>query len=116
MAESILLKNDPTGAGRLLIKLLDMTSVITANVQVENNKKGEEKSKNGHQEKMANGITIGTNYRVYAVQKVGKEVFGKSDVKKHIADTNNEWGDSSASSSQIWGLKLLHGVLGTRVQ
>lgn len=93
-----------------------MTSVITANVQVENNKKGEEKSKNGHQEKMANGITIGTNYRVYAVQKVGKEVFGKSDVKKHLADTNNERGDSSAGSSQIWGLKLLHGVLGTRVQ
>ena len=116
MAESILLKNDPTGSGRLLIELLDMTSVITANVQVENNKKGEEKSKNGHQEKMANGITIGTNYRVYAVQKVGKEVFGKSDVKKHIADTNNEWGDSSASSSQIWGLKLLHGVLGTGFQ
>ena len=52
MAESILLKNDPTGSGRLLIELLDMTSVITANVQVENNKKGEEKSKNGHQEKM----------------------------------------------------------------
>jgi len=70
VAESILLKNDPTGSGRLLIELLDMTSVITANVQVENNKKGEEKSKNGHQEKMANGITIGTNYRVYAVQKI----------------------------------------------
>ena len=68
-----MLKNDPTGSGRLLIELLDMTSVITANVQVEkeNNKKGgEDKSKNGHQEKMANGITIGTNYRVYAVQKV----------------------------------------------
>ena len=70
VAESILLKNDPTGSGRLLIELLDMTSVITANVQVETNKKGEDKNKNGHQEKMANGITIGTNYRVYAVQKV----------------------------------------------
>ena len=74
VAESILLKNDPTGSGRLLIELLDMTSVITANVQVEkkgeDNKKGEDKNKNGHQEKMANGITIGTNYRVYAVQKV----------------------------------------------
>ena len=72
VAESILLKNDPTGSGRLLIELLDMTSVITANVQVENKdktKNGNE-NKNGIQEKMANGITIGTNYRVYAVQKV----------------------------------------------
>lgn len=64
VAESIPLKNDPTGTGRLLIELLDMTSVITANVQVENNK-----TSNIH-EKLANGISIGTNYRVYDVQKI----------------------------------------------
>ena len=33
--------------------------------------KGEsEKSRLGHQDKLANGINIGTNYRVYAIQKV----------------------------------------------
>ena len=74
VAESILLKNDPTGSGRLLLELLDMTSVVTANVQVEK-PKGEEKSHKtpttGHQiEKLANGISIGTNYRVYGIQKV----------------------------------------------
>ena len=34
VAESILLRSDPTGSGRLLLELLDMTSVVTANVQV----------------------------------------------------------------------------------
>jgi calpain-9 len=47
-----------------------MTSMITPNVHVENNNEGEDDNKNANQEKMANGITIGTNYRVYAVQKV----------------------------------------------
>ena len=28
------LRGDPTGSGRLLVELLDMTSVITANIQV----------------------------------------------------------------------------------
>jgi len=71
VAESLPLKNDPTGSGRLLIELLDMTSVITANVQVEKEKEKEKENKNaGPQEKLANGIIIGTNYRVYAVQKV----------------------------------------------
>ena len=80
VAESIVLKNDPTGSGRLLLELLDMTSVVTANVQVEKVKGegGENKSKQGHhtsssdgtQSKLANGISIGTNYRVYAIQKV----------------------------------------------
>ena len=85
------LRGDPTGSGRLLVELLDMTSVITANIQVivvvvvvvsatnsnfpyyralqvekESNKNKDSKV----EEKMANGITIGTNYRVYAVQKV----------------------------------------------
>ena len=71
VAESITLKSDPTGSGRLLLELLDMTSVVTANIQVEK-PKGEDKSnKNGHQtEKLANGISIGTNYRVYDIQKV----------------------------------------------
>ena len=72
VAESILLKSDPTGSGRLLLELLDMTSVVTANVQVEKAKgESSDKSKNGHPEvKLANGISLGTNYRVYAVQKV----------------------------------------------
>jgi len=67
VAESIPLKGDPTGSGRLLVELLDMTSVITANIQVE---KETNKNSSKVEEKMANGITIGTNYRVYDVQKV----------------------------------------------
>lgn len=73
VAESILLKGDPTGSGRLLLDLLDMTSVVTANIQVEK-VKGEDKTKTsnvGHQDtKLANGITMGTNYRVYGIHKV----------------------------------------------
>ena len=73
VAESILLKGDPTGSGRLLLDLLDMTSVVTANIQVEK-VKGEDKAKSanmGHPDtKLANGITMGTNYRVYGIHKV----------------------------------------------
>ena len=71
VAESVVLKSDPTGSGRLLLDLLDMTSVVTANIQVEK-VKGEDKAKNiGHQDtKLANGITMGTNYRVYGIHKV----------------------------------------------
>ena len=39
---------------------------ITLQVEKESNKNKDSKV----EEKMANGITIGTNYRVYAVQKV----------------------------------------------
>ena len=35
VAECLPLRGDPTGSGRLLVELLDMTSVITANIQVE---------------------------------------------------------------------------------
>ena len=74
MAESIVLKSDPTGSGRLLLDLLDMTSVVTANVQVEKVKgeSGDKSKQNtGHQDtKLANGISLGTNYRVYGIHKV----------------------------------------------
>jgi len=69
VAECLPLRGDPTGSGRLLVELLDMTSVITANIQVEKESNKNNKETKG-EEKMANGITIGTNYRVYAVQKV----------------------------------------------
>ena len=35
VAECLPLRGDPTGSGRLLVELLDMTSVITANIQVD---------------------------------------------------------------------------------
>ena len=35
VAECLPLRGDPTGSGRLLVELLDMTSVITANIQVQ---------------------------------------------------------------------------------
>jgi len=69
VAESIVLRGDATGSGRLLLELLNMTSVVTANVQVEK-VKGEEKSKQQQDSRLANGISVGTNYRVYDVEKV----------------------------------------------
>lgn len=75
VAESVPLKLDPTQSGRLLLELLDMTSVVTAAVQLDTQQAGaKEKQKAGHQERLANGIQSGTNYRVYAVQKVQSSV------------------------------------------
>ncbi|XP_052119762.1 calpain-C [Frankliniella occidentalis] len=62
ITESISIRQDPTHCSRLLNKLLDMTSLITCTVhapQVRN-----------QPEKLANGIHIGTNYRLYAIERV----------------------------------------------
>ena len=37
VAESIPIKNEATGGGRKLAELLDMTSIVTANIQSEKN-------------------------------------------------------------------------------
>jgi hypothetical protein len=52
--------------GRVLLDLLDMTSLVTATVQVENNNRLPSTSN----EKLANGVNVGTNYRVYGIDKV----------------------------------------------
>ncbi|KAI4469403.1 calpain [Holotrichia oblita] len=76
ITESITIKQDITACSRLLHKLLDMTSIITATVQPPNYQM------RAHTEKLASGIQIGTNYRVYAVERVSssiiKEYFDQS--------------------------------------
>ena len=59
------LRDDTTMTGRVLLDLLDMTSLVTASVQVENNNRVAASN-----EKLANGVNIGTNYRVYSIDKV----------------------------------------------
>lgn len=66
ITENIPIKQDVTACSRLLHKLLDMTSIITATVQPPNYQM------RAHTEKLANGIQIGTNYRVYAVERVSR--------------------------------------------
>ena len=51
--------------GRVLLDLLDMTSLVTATVPAENNNRLTTTA-----EKLANGVNIGTNYRVYGIDKV----------------------------------------------
>lgn len=64
IAESISLRHDPTTCGRLLTNLLDMTTVVTCTVQPPN------QPIRNNIEKLANGIQIGINYRLYAVERV----------------------------------------------
>ncbi|XP_066991587.1 calpain-C isoform X1 [Anabrus simplex] len=64
ITESISIRQDPTTCGRMLSKLLEMTSLITCTVQTTNTQL------RNQMEKLANGIHIGTNYRLYAVERV----------------------------------------------
>ncbi|KAJ1524963.1 hypothetical protein ONE63_009816 [Megalurothrips usitatus] len=64
ITESISIRQDPTHCSRLLAKLLDMTSLITCTVHAP---QGQVRNQ---PEKLANGIHIGTNYRLYAVERV----------------------------------------------
>ncbi|KAJ8665175.1 hypothetical protein QAD02_006837 [Eretmocerus hayati] len=63
ITESIAIRQDPTGCGRALAKLLDMTSIITCTVN--NNQQIRAST-----EKLANGIQMGINYRLYAIERV----------------------------------------------
>nr|CAD7454766.1 unnamed protein product [Timema tahoe] len=64
ITESISIRQDPTTCGRMLSKLLEMTSLITCTVQ------NTSSQMRNQTEKLANGIQIGTNYRLYAVERV----------------------------------------------
>uniref|UniRef100_A0A1B6CAH4 Calpain catalytic domain-containing protein n=1 Tax=Clastoptera arizonana TaxID=38151 RepID=A0A1B6CAH4_9HEMI len=63
ITESISIRQDPTTCGRMLNKLLEMTTIITCCVQPTQQIRN-------LTEKLANGIQIGTNYRLYAVERV----------------------------------------------
>jgi hypothetical protein len=62
-------RDDPMMTGRVLLDLLDMTSLVTATVPAENNNRINTTA-GGAGEKLANGVNIGTNYRVYGIDKV----------------------------------------------
>lgn len=64
ITESIAIRQDPTACGRVLAKLLDMTSLITCTV---NNNQQQIRAST---EKLANGIQMGINYRLYAIERV----------------------------------------------
>ncbi|KAK7791465.1 hypothetical protein R5R35_002386 [Gryllus longicercus] len=64
ITESISIRQDPTTCGRMLSKLLEMTSITTCTVQ------STATQLRNQVEKLANGIHIGTNYRLYAVERV----------------------------------------------
>lgn len=63
IAESVSLRADPTTCGRLLAKLLDLTSLVTAVVTSSHSSKTPA-------EKLASGIVFGINYRIYCIEKV----------------------------------------------
>ncbi|KAL0280267.1 UNVERIFIED_CONTAM: hypothetical protein PYX00_001610 [Menopon gallinae] len=65
ITESINIRQDPTACGRMLNKLLEMTSLITCTVQ-----SSSQQIRSQQPEKLANGIQIGINYRLYAVDRV----------------------------------------------
>ncbi|KAK6627295.1 hypothetical protein RUM44_009772 [Polyplax serrata] len=74
ITESIHIRQDPTACGRMLNKLLEMTSLITCTVQSPN-----QQVRNQQPEKLANGIQLGINYRLYAVDRV--ETFGGEPIQ-----------------------------------
>ncbi|XP_065219426.1 calpain-C [Planococcus citri] len=66
ITESINIRQDSTTCGRMLNKLLDMTSLVTCTVQPSTTTP----QIRTYTEKLANGIQIGTNYRLYSVERV----------------------------------------------
>ncbi|KAJ8943930.1 hypothetical protein NQ314_009594 [Rhamnusium bicolor] len=84
ITENILIRQDATSCARLLHKLLDMTSIITCAVQPPNQVRS-------HTEKLANGVQIGINYRIYSVERV--ETFNGEAVQ--LIKIRNPLGQSS---------------------
>ncbi|KAK4292712.1 hypothetical protein Pmani_034540 [Petrolisthes manimaculis] len=73
IAESVSLRSDPTSCGRLLAKLLDLTSIVTSVVtpHVTSSKSSQSPSSSSSSpEKLASGIVLGVNYRIYCIEKV----------------------------------------------
>ncbi|RZC31878.1 calpain-C, partial [Asbolus verrucosus] len=85
ITESIPIRQDATTCARILHKLLDMTSIITCTVQPPNFQM------RSSVEKLANGIQLGTNYRIYSVERV--ETFSSEAVQ--LVKIRNALGPSS---------------------
>nr|CAI5825804.1 unnamed protein product [Callosobruchus analis] len=72
ITESIPMRADEVACGRLLHKLLDMTSIITCVVQPSNQVRA-------HSENLVNGIQIGINYRLCSMEKI--ETFSGDEIQ-----------------------------------
>ncbi|XP_023329732.1 calpain-C [Eurytemora carolleeae] len=100
VVETLPLRDDPTLTGRLLLSLLDMSSLVTCTVQVENNNKMA-----GHNDRLANGINVGTNYRLLSIDKVST-IIGEMVQLVHLdsGDSNaylGTWGPTSPTWEEV---------------
>ncbi|KAL7632514.1 UNVERIFIED_CONTAM: hypothetical protein RMT77_017177 [Armadillidium vulgare] len=82
IAESLSLRSDPTSCGRLLNKLLDLSSIVTAVVNNPNNttvvSPGSNSSGKHVGERLASGVVVGVNYRILNIEKI--ELFSGEEV------------------------------------
>jgi len=120
VVETLPLRDDPTLTGRLLLNLLDMTSLVTSTVQVENKENNNKTSgstsstssqgstgsgKLGSNDRLANGVTPGSNYRLLSIDKVstmsGELVqlvhLDSGDVCAYVGT----WGPASAAWDEV---------------
>lgn len=99
ITESISIKQDPTTCGRMLNKLLDMTSLVTCTVQPPTTPQIRT-----HLDKLANGILIGTNYRLYSIERV--ETFSGESVQlvklRNPVDTSDDYIGAWSKDSMEW--------------
>lgn len=97
ITESIAIRQDATSCTRLLHKLLDMTSIITCTVQPPNQARS-------HTDKLANGIQVGINYRIYSIERV--ETFNGDPVQlikiRNPLGSSSEYMGSWALDSPDW--------------
>lgn len=84
ITESIPVKQDGTSYSRLLLKLLDMTSIVTCAIQTPNQVRSQT-------ERLANGVQIGVNYRIYSIERT--ETFNGDTI--HLMKIKNPLGQSS---------------------
>ena len=65
---------------------LDMSSLVTCTVQVENNNKMA-----GHNDRLANGINVGTNYRLLSIDKVNYTEQENCGIGRRLSDSSYDF-------------------------
>lgn len=97
ITESIPIRQDATSCARLLHKLLDMTSIVTCTIQPPNQIRS-------HTDKLANGIHVGINYRIYSLERV--ETFNGEPVQlikiRNPLGQQSEYADTWSIESPEW--------------
>lgn len=101
ITESIVIKHDTSSCLKLLYKLLDMTSIVTAVVQPTNF------PPRSLSEKLTDGIYVATSYRIYSIERI--ETFNNQTVQLlklrnplgPSAEYNGPWSINSVEWSDI---------------